>query len=266
MWKSTVLSRIKNRRNLQVAKALPEDKVIFISKAGGDSEIREHHIIDSKLVMRGNQIRTYLDLNYSNVSLTFKAKATDRAKDISVKFGNHSSDDLGLNLAFGGFGASFDFPPESEAGSKLEPFHNYHSTKGSGKLPDPLEHNKEYTFKVTKQNVQDKNEVEINLYVDYNNNGKFNNVYKMRYRPTNWKVEPDEYINNAEDDDEREERQAQVDKAMSSNDWNEIQNGPYMNELHRIWIRLNSKGDKEEKIGTLEVWDIEIDKLESLLD
>ena len=68
MWKSNVLSQIKNRRNLQVGRALPEDKVIFISKAGGDSAIREHHIIDSKLVMRGNQLRIYLDLNYSNVS------------------------------------------------------------------------------------------------------------------------------------------------------------------------------------------------------
>jgi hypothetical protein len=261
-----VLSKIKNRKNLQVGKALPEDKVIFISKDGGDSEIREHHIIDSKLVMRGNQIRIYLDLNYANISLKFKAKATYKAENISVKFGNHSSEDLGLNLGFEGFGASFDFPHESETGSKVEPFHNYHSTKGSGKLPDPLEHNKEYTFKVTKQNVEGKNEVEINLYIDYNNNDKVNNVYKMQYRPTNWKVEPEEYINNADDEEEKEKRRAQVDKAMSSDDWHQIQNGPYMNELYRIWIRLNSKGDNEEKIGTLEVWDIEIDKLESLLD
>ncbi|HET7643468.1 MAG TPA: hypothetical protein VFK40_08165 [Nitrososphaeraceae archaeon] len=261
-----MLSQIKNRKNLQIGKALPEDKVIFISKAGGDSEIREHHIIDSKLVMRGNQIRIYLDLIYTNVSLKFKAKSTDNAENISVKFGNHSSEDLGLNLGFGGFGASFDYLPESEAGSKVEPFHNYHSTKGSGKLPDPLEHNKEYTFKVTKQNVEGKNEVEINLYIDYNNNGKFNNVYKMRYRPTNWKVEPEEYIKNGDDKEEKEKRRAQVEKAKSSEDWTHIINGPYMNDLHRIWIRLNSKGDKEEEIGTLEVWDIEIDKLESLLD
>ena len=109
MWKSNVLSLIKNRRNLQVGRALPEDKVIFISKAGGDWDIREHHIIDSKLVMRGNQIRTYLDLNHSNVSLTFKAEATDKAENISVKFGNHRSEDLGLNLAFGGFGLPLIF-------------------------------------------------------------------------------------------------------------------------------------------------------------
>ena len=59
--------------------------------------------------MRGNQIRIYLDLTHSNVSLTFKAKATDKAENISVKFGNHSSDDLGLNLGFGGFGLHLIF-------------------------------------------------------------------------------------------------------------------------------------------------------------
>ena len=88
----------------------------------------------------------------------------------------------------------------------------------------------------------------------------------MRYRPTNWKVDPDEYINNAEDKEEKKEREAQVKKAMSCEDWNEIINGPYMNDLHRMWIRLNSKGDKKEEIGTLEVWDIEIIEVESLLD
>jgi hypothetical protein len=40
-----------------VGKALPEDNVIFISKAGGDSKIKKHQIIDSRLVMEGNQIR-----------------------------------------------------------------------------------------------------------------------------------------------------------------------------------------------------------------
>lgn len=34
----------------------------------------------------------------------------------------------------------------------------------------------------------------------------------MRYRPTNWKVEPNEYIENAEDKDEREGREEQVKK------------------------------------------------------
>lgn len=266
IWKSDVLCKIKNRNNLQVGKALPEDRVIFISKAGGDSDIREHHIIDSKLVMRGNQIRIFLDLNHSNVSLIFKAKVTDKAENISIKFGNHSSDDLGLNLAFGGFGASFDFPPESEVGCKLEPFHNYHSTKGSDRLPKQILYNEEYTFKVTKQNIESKKEIEVNLYVDYNNNGKFNNVYKMRFRSTNWEVEPDEYIDNAEDNDEEEERQAEVEKAKSSDDWNEIQDGPYMSDLHRIWIRLNSKGNKKDEIGTLEIWDIEIAELKPLLD
>ena len=107
--------------------------------------------------MEGNQIRIFLDLNYSNISLTFKAKATENAKNISVNFGNHSSSyDLGLNLAFGGFGVSFDFPPDSEAGSKLDRFHNYHSTKGSGKLSTPLNYDEEYSFKVTKQNVEGK--------------------------------------------------------------------------------------------------------------
>jgi len=79
-WKSDVLYQIKNRNNLQVGKPLPEDQVIFISKDGGDSKIREHHIIDSKLVMRGNQIRIFLDYNYSNVALRFKAKATEKQR------------------------------------------------------------------------------------------------------------------------------------------------------------------------------------------
>jgi len=173
---------------------------------------------------------------------------------------------LGLNLAIGGYGASFVFPPDSNAGCKLEPFHNYHSTKESAKLPKQILHNEKYTFKVTKQNVEDKREVEVNLYIDYNNNGKFNNVFKMRFRPTNWKVDPEEYIKNAENDDEEEEKQDQIDGARSSEDWNEIQNGPYMSKLHRIWIRLNSKGNKEDEIGTLEVWDIEIVELKTLLD
>lgn len=81
----------------------------------------------------------------------------------------------------------------------------------------------------------------------------------MRYRPTNWKVEPNEYIENAEDNDGREGREEQVKKVTSSDDWNEIKNGPYMNNLHRIWIRLNSIGDSKKEIGTLEIWDTEID-------
>lgn len=35
LWKSDILSRIKKQKKFRSGKTLPEDKVIFISKAGG---------------------------------------------------------------------------------------------------------------------------------------------------------------------------------------------------------------------------------------